>query len=185
MNFPEGRFLYRGSHTEANQARGYLNKRPNYLRNNLPVYFSNTKNSVRSYGTAVKYVTTKNLTLLNMGNVDEVARLITSARSPVVKKSLEKSFRISNGILKRNSKIKYDIHVAVFICRHGYDGYYAPRLPTKYAEGSFHPEIVLCHPRNVLKVYNVKPMLNAPPITVKRGVNNNLRNVVGRTNYNN
>jgi hypothetical protein len=27
-------------------------------------------------------------------------------------------------------------------------------------------------------------MLNAPPTTVKRGVNNNLRNVVGRTNYN-
>jgi hypothetical protein len=183
MIFPAGKFLYRGSHAEANQAQGYLNKRPNYLRSNLPVYFSNTKNSVRSYGTAVKYVTTRPLNLLNMGNVNTVTKLHAAARSNSVKGSILKAFRTANGEVRRFSTIKYDIHVAKFICTLGYDGYYAPRLRTKYQEGSFHPEIVLCHAKDVLKVYNVKPMLNAPPTTVRRGVNNNLRNVVGRTNY--
>ena len=183
MIFPAGKFLYRGSHAEANQAQGYLNKRPNYLRSNLPVYFSNSKNNVRTYGTAVKYVTTKPLNLLNMGSVNVVTNLLASARSNTVKHSIVKAFRTANGDVRRFSKMKYDIHVAKFICARGYDGYYAPRLRTKYSEGSFHPEIVLCHAKDVLKVYNVKAPTSPPPMRPRVGVNNSLRNVVRRTNY--
>lgn len=182
MIFPAGKFLYRGSHVEANQAQGYLNKRPNYLRN-LPVYFSNSKNNVRTYGTAVKYVTTRPLNLINMGSVNTVAKLLAAARSNAVKGSILKAFRTANGEVRRFSKIKYDIHVAKFICTLGYDGYYAPRLRTKYQQGSFHPEIVLCHAKDVLKVYNVKAATSPPPTRPRVGVNNNLRNTVGRTNY--
>jgi len=183
MIVPVGKFLYRGSHAEANQAQGYLNKRPNYLRSNLPVYFSNSKNNVRTYGTAVKYVTTRPLNLINMGSVNTVAKLLAAARSNAVKGSILKAFRTANGEVRRFSKIKYDIHVAKFICTLGYDGYYAPRLRTKYQQGSFHPEIVLCHAKDVLKVYNVKAATSPPPTRPRVGVNNNLRTTVARTNY--
>ena len=183
MILEKGRFLYRGSHTEAMNAISRIGQPPNFLRTNAPVYFSNTKNSVRSYGTAVKYVTTRDLNLLDMGNINEVARLLERAKSPTVKKSIEKAFRISNGEIRRFSKIKHDIHVAVFICKLGYDGYYAPRLPTKYVSGTFHPEIVLCNPQSVLKVYNVKPVLDPPRTYLKLGVNNNIRADIQRTNY--
>ena len=183
MIYPKGSFLYRGSHAEAGYAAGRKNKSPNYLRNNLPVYFSNSKNNVRSYGTAVKYVTTKDLNLLNMGSVNTVANLIASARSNVVKNSILKAFRTANGEVRRFSRIKYDIHVAKFICSHGYDGYYAPRLGTKYPRGTFHPEIVLCHARDALKVVNIENATSAPPNKPKIGVNNRLRSVVRKTNY--
>ena len=180
--FPAGKFLYRGSHAEANQAKGYLNKRPNYLRN-LPVYFSNTKNNVRTYGTAVKYVTTKPLKLLNMGSVNVVANLLVSARSNTVKHSILKAFRVANGEVQRFSRMKYDIHVAKFICALGYDGYYAPRLSRKQGLGTFHPEVVLCHAKDVLKVYNVKKPTSSPPLKRRGSLNNNLQNEIARTNY--
>ena len=181
MIFPAGKFLYRGSHAEANTAQGYLNKRPNYLRN-LPVYFSNSKNNVRTYGTAVKYVTTKPLNLLNMGSVNVVGKLLANARSNTVKHSIVKAFRTANGEVRRFSKMKYDIHVAKFICAQGYDGYYAPRLRTKYQQGFFHPEIVLCHAKDVLKVYNIKAPTSPPPMR-PRVISNNLLNAIARTNY--
>jgi hypothetical protein len=162
----KGTILYRGSHSESISAVSYIKRAPNYLRTNRPAYFSNTENSVHEYGTAVKYETTCDLNLINMGNVNEVARLITLANSPDIIQSIKKSFRISNGIIRRSSKIKYDIPVAVFICKQGYDGYYAPRLPTKYAEGSFHPEVVLCNPSKVLKVVSVS--INAFPPRLER-----------------
>jgi len=176
MIFPSGRFIYRGSHPEAFIAGGYINQSPNYLRANLPVYFSTNKNSVRSYGTAVKYRVMKNLNLLNMGNVEEVANLIEVANSEKIKTSIKKAFRITNGVVRRSSKLKYDIIVAVFICKLGYDGYYAPELRTKLPQGKFHPEVVLCNARKVLKVYNIKKMLNAP--SEKVGVNKNIHKLV-------
>ena len=176
MIFPRGKFIYRGSHPESLVAKSYINQSPNYLRANLPVYFSTNKNSVRTYGTAVKYKTIKDLNLLDMSNVDQVSELINRTNSENIKKSIKKSFRITNGIIRRSSKLKHDIIVAVFICRLGYDGYYAPELRVKLPQGTFHPEIVLCNARKVLKVYNVKKMLNSR--SEKIGVNHTIRKLV-------
>lgn len=183
MIIKKGTILYRGSHHESISAVGRVNKSPNYLRANLPVYFARNKNNVRKYGTAVKYETTKNLHLLDMGDPEIVTRLIQIAKSEKVKKSLAKSFRVINGIVRRSSKIKYDIDVAVFACRLGFDGYYAKRLPQKYlgGTGTFHPEVVLCDARRVLKVVGIEEMLNAPNNRIS--VNNNLRRAVAATNY--
>jgi hypothetical protein len=50
--------------------------------------------------------------------------------------------------------MKYDAYIAEFICRLGLDGYYAPRLRTKYPQGFFASEIVICKPSKNLKVTN-------------------------------
>jgi hypothetical protein len=149
------------------------------------VYFSNNRNSVNTYGTAVKFKTTKNIKLLNMGNVSTVQNLLTKAKSKTVQNSIIKAFKIANGIIRRNSKINSDIHVAKFICELGFDGYYASELSNKYGKGGkFHPEIVLCRPHEVLVVTNVNSLSGGPPpLKEKISVNNRIRSIVKSTNY--
>jgi hypothetical protein len=84
-----------------------------------------------------------------MGNVSKVARLMSLA-SPAIRNDIVKTFNISNGHqVKRNSNVGPDRRVAHFICSQGYDGYKAPHLSRKNG-GTFHPEVVLCKPRDVL-----------------------------------
>jgi len=182
MILPSGTFIYRGSHAEASNAEHYIGQAPGYLRGDLPVYFAEDPEDVETYGTAVKFKTVRNLNLVNMGDPDIVTELIRSARSKELKHSLEKAFRISNGMIRRVSKIKYDIHVAVYICRLGYDGYWAPRLMSK-GEGTFHPEIVLCRPRDDLRVVRVENIRSPPPTRPRVGVNNSIRAAVARMQY--
>jgi len=174
--------MYRGAYNEWTSAHHYMGERPMYLRADLPVYFTDNPDSAEVYGAAVKYQTLYNLNLVDMGDLHTVQSLLISARSPELKKSITKAFRVSNGIVKRVSKIKYDIHVAEYICRLGYDGYYAPRLPGKYSSDTFHPEFVLCRARDVLRVYGIERQMQ-PPVKSRVGVNNNVREAVARMNY--
>lgn len=174
--------MYRGAYNEWTSAHHSLGERPMYLRGDLPVYFTDNPDSAEVYGAAVKYETLYNLNLVDMGDLHTVQALLNSARSPELKKSITKAFRVSNGIVKRVSKIKYDIHVAEYICRLGYDGYYAPRLPGKYSSESFHPEFVLCRARDVLRVYGIERQ-QPPPTRTRIGVNQNIREAVARMNY--
>jgi hypothetical protein len=182
VNVRKNSNIYRGSHREWLNAAHYLNQAPTYLRTNLPVYFSNNRNSVNTYGSAVRYKTTKNLRLLNMSSVNTVQALFNNAKSDTVKNSINKAFRIINGRVMRASKLKHDMHVAVFICRMGYDGYYAPPIPDrKRGYKPFHSEIVLCKPHDVLKV-NRREELREPPM-IRSSVNNTIRQRVMNTNY--
>jgi hypothetical protein len=193
----KGTKLYRGSYRESLNAAYKINQSPNYLRENLPVYFAPNENSAKIYsGHCVEYVTTRDLNLLNMGDPMVVAGLIQLAESPNIAKlirlkdvpklvkSIKKAFRISNGNgnVTRFSRIHYDIHVAVFICKLGYDGYYADSLKQKYL-GMFHPEVVICNARDALKVVSVLKPTKPPPLRSRLSVNNNLRNNV-RSLYN-
>ena len=127
------------------------NSRPNTTLGNSPTYFATTRNNAELYGTVRSYELIRNVNLLNMGNVREVARLMSLA-SHEIRKDIVKTFNISNGNqVKRNSNVGPDRRVAHFICSQGYDGYKAPRLRRKNGNGStFHPEVVLCNPRDVL-----------------------------------
>lgn len=174
--------MYRGAYNEWTLAHHHMGERPIYLRGDLPVYFVDDPDIAEVYGGVVKYESLYNLNLLDMGDLYTVQALLSSARSPELKKSITKAFRVSNGIVKRVSKIKYDIHVAEYICRLGYDGYYAPRLPGKYSSESFHPEIVLCRARDVLRVYGLERQL-PPPTRTRIGVNQNIREAVAQMNY--
>jgi len=160
----------------------YIGQRPEYLRADLPVFFAEDADDVEVYGRAVKYQTTKSLKLLNMGDLKTVVDLMDRAKSEELKKSIGKAFRVSSGIIRRVSKIKYDIHVAVFICKLGYDGYWAPRLKGKY-ENTFHPEIVLCGSRDVLKVVAIEGARGPPPRNEQRGVTNDIRASVSKSVY--
>ena len=125
------------------------NSRPNTTLGNSPTYFATTRNNAELYGTVRSYELIRNVILLNMGNVREVARLMSLA-SHEIRNDIVKTFNISNGNqVKRNSKVGPDRRVADFICSQGYDGYKAPRLLRKNG-GTFHPEVVLCKPRDVL-----------------------------------
>jgi hypothetical protein len=124
------------------------NSRANTSLGNSPTYFATTRNNAEIYGTVRSYEVIRNVNLLNMGNVNEVARLMSLA-PPAIHNDIVETFNISNGQVKRKSNVEPDRRVAHFICSQGYDGYKAPRLSRKNG-GTFHPEIVLCKPRNVL-----------------------------------
>jgi len=175
----KGSHIYRGSSVEARFAQP--GGSPSFLRN-LPVYFTNKNNNAETYGRIVKYEVIDTIHLLDMSNPMVIRDLISLARSTNVKTAIKKAFRVANNKVGRFSRIKYDIHVAQFICKLGYDGYYAPELKNaKMSEGKFHSEIVLCHPKRVLRVSSVYNALAAP--SNKRGVNASIMNAVRRTNY--
>lgn len=176
----KGTHIYRGSSNEAGYARP--GGSPSYLRN-LPVYFTNANANASSYGRIVEYEVIETVRLLDMSKSAVIRGLINMARSANVRTAIQKAFRVANNnTVQRFSRIKYDIHVAQFICKLGYDGYYAPRMKNaKLSQGTFHPEIVLCHPKRVLRVATVYNAHAAP--TNRRGVNANLIKTVRRTNY--
>ena len=180
MIFKKGTRIYRGSSDEPRQAR--VGNTPVYLRN-LPVYFAENWNRASTYGQVTRYVLTDDVNLLNMSDPDVIQVLHNSTKSDNVKRSIKKAFRLTNKrIVTRFSRIKYDIHVARLICKHGFDGYYAPELKNaKTTYGKFPPEIVLCNPKAVLKVDKVYPA-HAPPRS-ERGLTNNLLRQINRTVY--
>jgi len=132
------------------------NSRANTTLGNSPTYFATTQNNAELYGTVRSYELKPNVNLLNMGNVNEVAKLMLLA-PPTIYNDIVKTFNISNGHqVKRNSNVGPDRRVARFICDQGYHGYKAPRVLRKNENGrTFHAEVVLCNPRNVLS--NIKP----------------------------
>jgi len=157
--------LYRGNST-ANATLG-----------NSPTYFATTQNNAALYGTVRSYELKHSLNFLNMGSVNEVAKLMSLA-SPAIYNDIVKTFNISNGHqVKRNSNSEPDRRVARFICNQGYDGYRAPRLLRKNG-GTFHAEVVLCNPRSVLTSPVVLSLV--PPRAPAKKRPANLR----RTNYN-
>ena len=170
ITLSKGSLIYRGSSSEPQFAKE--NTKPNYMRN-LPVYFAENKETASSYGQVIKYRVTKDLSLVDMSDPVTIAGLMGHTNSDVVRHAFAKAFRVSNGQVKRFSRIKYDIYVAAFLCQLGFDGYYAPRLKNaKTTQGTFHPEIVLCNPKNVLVVEKIYKS-NKPPSS-RKGVNENL-----------
>ena len=146
------------------------NSRANTSLGNSPTYFATTQNNAELYGTVRAYELTRNVNLLNMGNVNEVAKLMSIAPH-AIHNDIVKTFNISNGLqVKRNSNVEPDRRVAHFICNQGYDGYKAPRLSRKNG-GTFHAEVVLCKPRDVLTSHVLVRRAPPPPPTKKRPAN--------------
>jgi hypothetical protein len=129
------------------------NSGANTTLGNSPTYFARTLNNAALYGTVRSYELKRTVSLFDMGSVNEVAKLMLRAPPPI-HKDIVKTFNISNGNVKRTSIPEPDRRVARFICSLGYDGYIAPRLLRKNG-GTFHAEVVLCKPRDVLR--NTKP----------------------------
>jgi hypothetical protein len=180
MIIKKGTKIYRGSSNEPSQAK--IGNRPAFLRN-LPVYFAENWNRASTYGQVTRYVLTDEVQLLNMSDPDVIQVLYNSTRSDTVKKAIKKAFRLANnGTMKRFSRMKYDMHVAQLICKHGFDGYYAPELKNaKTTQGRFPSEIVLCHPKEVLRVDKVYQP-HAPPRSEK-GLTNSLMKQIYMTEY--
>ena len=184
---PIGFTLYRGSYKEAAVAKG-VNK-PNYLKNRPYYFLFNTNNNNngknianRAYGQVTVYKTIKQLKLINMSDPMTIMSLLRKANNDeVITKSILKTFRIVNSNIIRSSKLKYDVHVANFICKLGMDGYWAPKLKQKYGNKKFHQEIVLCHPKAALRVSHVEDPSRAQSVAPKKRIrsfnNNNTGNV--------
>jgi hypothetical protein len=156
----KGKKLYRGSSENYNKP---------FSPNRRAVFFANSQNNAGIYsGYVTEYILTHNANVLNMGSANTIEWLISKAASEKLKSAIKKAFRIANNRnVRRFSKMKYDAHVAEFICRLGYDGYYAPRLRTKYPQGHFSSETVLCNPSKFLRVSKVFTPTRPP--TNKRG----------------
>lgn len=170
ITLSKGTKIYRGSSSEPVYAQE--GSRPNYMRN-LPVYFAEDRNTANVYGQVIRYTVKEDLALVDMSDPVTIAGLMSHTESNIVRKAFEKAFRVSNGQVSRFSRIKYDIYVAAFLCKLGFDGYYAPRLKNaKTTQGSFHPEIVLCDPKNVLVVDKIYKATRSP--STRTGVNENL-----------
>ena len=124
-----------------------------------------------------EYKTSKELTLLDMGDVDTINYLKSIGNSNVVK-SIEKTFRIRNGEVIRKSKLEHDLAVSRLICKmKGVDGYYAPPLKQKYGNKRFHQEIMLCLPENKVTYLSSKLSTNKPlkPLSKKTFSNSNYK----------
>jgi hypothetical protein len=160
----EGTFLYRGSNTEASHATNRIRQAPNYLWNNHHAYFTNNENHAKTYGRVVEYETIKPLKLINMGNVEVVKQLINLANTNKLKNNIQKSFPMNNGKVVRSSEPERNNRVSAFIRKQGYNGYCATGLRiSNTTHGTFHPEYVLCKPKEVLKVFSVQKIENANP----------------------
>lgn len=173
MILPKGKKIYRGS---------YFDYSKPFSSNRRAVYFANTRNNAEIYsGFVTEYTLTKNAHVLNMGDANTVRKLIGMAASDRLKHHIKKAFRVANNSnnVRRFSKMKYDAYVAEFICRLGYDGYYAPRLRTKLPQGSFGSEIVLCDPSTFLKVSHVFEPTRSP--NTRLGRNNSIN--ISKMNY--
>lgn len=142
---PQGKKLYRGS--SQNHGEPFNTSR-------RAVFFANSRNNASIYsGYVTEYTLTEDAYILNMGSADTIEWLLKKAKSDRLKYAIKKAFRISvNRSVRRFSRMKYDAHIAEFICRLGFDGYYAPRMRTKYKEGYFAAEYVICNPHKFLKV---------------------------------
>ena len=162
-NIPKNFTLYRGSYKETLQAKRYINRKPTFMRNDPPLYFTYGSNgkqiATNGYGPVVTYKTTEPLKLLDISSKNSFTNIYNKA-SENDQKALAKAFRyMPNGRIVRFSKTKYDFPIARMVCRMGYDGYIHPKLFKKFQENKvnpkFHQEIVLCKPKNVLIVSNV------------------------------
>ena len=170
-NIPKNFTLYRGSYKETLQAKRYIDRKPSFMRNDPPLYFTYGSNgkqiATNGYGPVVTYKTTEPLKLLDISNRNSFINIYNKA-SENEQKALTKAFRyMPNGRIVRFSKTKYDFPIARMVCRMGFDGYIHPKLFKKFQENKvnpkFHQEIVLCKPKNVLIVSNVTKLQSTTP----------------------
>lgn len=120
------------------------------------------------------YKTTAPLKLLNVSNPNTIKFLLSQTQNENTLKSIQKSFRLreNNKKIVRSSKVGYDIKVSKFICSLGYDGYYASKLPQKYGTKLFHQEIMLCNPKDKLRLLSTTtPNKPLEPRPTKRKIN--------------
>ena len=172
-NVPINFELFRGGWTEQNRARSKIGISPNYLKNNRGTFFTygvNGKNLAnREYGPVVSYKTTRPLRLLRITNKNVFNFLRFQAEHQRMNNlviAFNKAFKFQpNGRIIRTSKEKYDFPIVNFLCSLGYDGYIAGKLNKKYG-GTFHQEIVLCKPTQILKVNKV---FGETPLSSSRG----------------
>lgn len=151
----------------ANSTNGQLNnKNHTYF-----LYGNNAKNiAEREYakfeGDMIHYYEpTTQLNLLDMSDPQSVTLLLSYANN-IERNGIEQSFQLRNNKVLRKSKKEYDTIVSKLLCKLGYDGYYTPRMQTIYSYGTFHPEVMLCNPKQKVKFikseYPNKPLKPKP-----------------------
>ena len=177
----KGTKLFRGSRTSYHS---------NTVINRRGTFYAHNRNSALLYSPYVtEYTLKNNARLLNLGNPNTIRHLMNIVASNELRYKIKKAFRLDpvNNSERRFSKLKYDAFVAELVCRLGYDGYYAPRLRTKYAEGHLAGETVLCNPQNFLNITNKYRNTNRPPsppnLKRKRANLNRTRPNVNAANY--
>lgn len=148
-NLPKNTNLYRGAATSA-------------VRNNLSYFIYGNQNAAVKTASEQyakghlnrvwQYRTTKNLKLVKLDNADSVKFLKNLVRNNTnLLGHFNKSFRTSNGQVFRHSNEKNDEAVAKFLCTLGYDGYITNTMKKSKNGTNFHPEIVLCKPKEKMK----------------------------------
>jgi hypothetical protein len=123
-----------------------------YRAGNLksPSFFTLKPENAKEYGSVGHYKLMRNVNLLNMSKPDVIRNLLKNAKNNETKRSLQKAFRINNNNkVFRFSKVKYNVPVAQLIGTLGFNGYYGPRMRTKYHTGYFHEEVALRDPTAV------------------------------------
>jgi hypothetical protein len=153
ITIPAGFVLYRG----ARRPLGYQTNNQSYF-----LYGNDGANITRREYTSKKgpdvrvytYMTTRSLKLLDMSNPSNIMKLLGKAVNVEnVIRSIQQSFRLKDNIVYRLSESEEDLVVAKFICKLGYDGYWAPKmLKSNTSNNKFHQEIVLCQPRDKISL---------------------------------
>jgi len=139
--------------------------RGNWSGNQLraPVFTTPDRNQAVQYGPVTHYRLRNGARLLDMSDPAVIMNLMRNT-TPEVHKAIAKAFRIIDGRVRRFSRLKYDIVVARHVCQRGYNGYAAPRMRTKYAEGYFHPEVLVCNPKMLIKIGRTNNNPGPPPL---------------------
>ena len=178
-NLPKNTNLYRGSASPS-------------VRNNLSYFiFGNQNVAVKTaseqYATGFlnkvwQYKTNRNLKLVKLDNANSVKFLKNLVKNNTnLLGSFNRSFKVSNGNVFRHSNKNDDEAVAKFLCTLGYDGYITNAMrKNKNNNSKFHPEIVLCKPKDKVKVTNTfTPFVGA--VARNKGTSYNLYNAQPNT----
>jgi hypothetical protein len=151
---PAGTIVYRGA----------KDPHENYLRGTDIKFFSIDKKAVKQYGRVNEYrikhplrlvaLDLQNEIFYNNADDDEVD-IIDRDGSKSGKKSVQQILRTHYGFTKktqiRYSVNKYDSAIARYTCQQGYDGYCLNTQMETDFEGSFHTEMAICAPADVVE----------------------------------
>lgn len=114
-----------------------------------------------------EYIATQPLRLFRADSLDNWRRLLASPEPTAKERAAARAFvEIQEGTgeplrLNRFSIVDSDVVVLQLLCRLGFDGYYASRLPSRFLGGSwFAEELAVCDPADRVQLENVMDFYN-------------------------
>lgn len=137
---PKGSKIYRGDNR--------LKMGEKYWKDIIkrPTFFAlNQEDAETSYGVTYEIITNKEYKLLALDNKHTISILLSKINDNKIKKIIELHYGYKG---TRNSHLEDDLKLTDHLCELGYEGYATNKMSTDFG-GFFHPEIMICYPKDI------------------------------------